>query len=236
LPLKSNKTKGGKSMEQESKQEGVPEEQPKEEISKETPEVTSPEEKATSERTYTEAEWRRMQSMKDTAESKAQRYEQELQELHKRDYERQLADRRRELESLEGDTEGQATVKRKHQLQDEIKDLEEKNKNLRVAVWNKYDQAKTLVKEHNLNPDDIFKLMDETTTETEMRLMAENLGLKVEREKPQPKTPEKTGFKPDSGTSDAGADSDKVFLERWNAGDLPATKENLARARKIVNK
>jgi len=201
-------------MEKELNQEGATVEQPTEETSKVASETTSTEEKKTSEKTYSEVEWRKMQSMKDTAESKAQRYEQELQGLRRKDYERQIVDRKKEIESLDGDTDGQASVRRKHQLEDEVRDLEEKNERLRGAVWNKYDQAKALVKGHNLNPDDIFKLMDETTTETEMKLMAENLGLKTAEQAKGAKTsPETTGFKPDSATSDA-APSDFKQLEK----------------------
>ena len=222
-------------MEQELKQEGEPQEQVTEKPSEPVSEVTSPEEKKTSERTYSEAEWRKMQSMKDVAEAKALQHEKELQELRKKDLERTLADRRKELEALEGEPEEQAKIRRKHQLQDDLTALEEKKQKEEGAVLRKYDQALELAKEHSLSLEDARELM-KAETPREMELIAQ---IKVaEREKISPPTPkeEKTGFKPDSGTSDAGADDDKAFLERWNAGTEPVTKESMARAQKIVNK
>jgi len=188
-------------MEQELNQDGAVKEPPKETTS-EASQPVSTETKRTSERTYSESEWRTMQSLKDKADAKSQRVERELQELRRQNQERLLADRKRELDEFDGDADGQANIRRKHQLQDEVRNLEEGNLRLKGAIMNKYDQAKALVKEHNLNPDDIFKLMDETETETEMKLMAENLGLKTEQKKePKPKSEK---FTPDSGVSDIG--------------------------------
>ena len=199
--------------EQELNQGEATEEQPKEEISTETPEVTSPEEKETSERTYSEAEWRKMQSMKDTAETKAQRYERELQELRKREQDRILADRRRELEDLANEPEEQAKVRRKHQIEDELKILEEKREKETGAVLRKYDQALELAKEHNLSLEDARELM-KAETPREMELMAQ---IKIaERTKPQPKS-EKVTFKPDRATSDAGIDDFKSLEKKFIA-------------------
>ena len=219
-------------MEQELNQDGAVKEPPKETTS-EASQPVSTETKRTSERTYSESEWRTMQSLKDKADAKSQRVERELQELRRQNQDRLLADRKRELESFDGDADGQANVRRKHQLQDEVRNLEEGNLRLKGAIMNKYDQAKALVKEHNLNPDDIFKLMDETETETEMRLLAENLSLKTEQKKEPIKEP-KPGFKPDSGKSDVGGDDDDGFIKRWNEGKEPPTKANLARVKKII--
>ena len=101
-------------------------EQPKEEISKETPKVTPTEEKKTSERTYSEPEWRKMQSMKDTADAKAQRLERDNQALRDRDEQQRKIARQKEYADLEGDADGQAKVRYKHDLEDDNKRLEKK--------------------------------------------------------------------------------------------------------------
>ena len=220
-------------MEKELNQEGDAKEQPIEENLEDASKAPSPEEKETSEK---QDEWKRtMQSRADKAEFTLKSTQTELQKLQRRDYERQLADRKREVESLEGEPDEQAKARHKHQLQDEIKTLEENNERLKGAVMDKYDQAKILVREHNLNPDDIFKLIEETTTATEMKLMAENLGLKTkEQTKVQGAPPkEKEGFpKPDSGTSDAGGDSDEAFMKNYSEGK----SDDHARAKKLLTK
>lgn len=223
-------------MEQELKQAEATTEQPKEEISKETPKVTPPEEKKTSERTYSETEWRKMQSMKDISDSKTQRLERENQALRDRDGQQRKIARQKEYSDLEGDADGQAKVRYKHELEDDNKRLEEKNVELMGQVWDKYDQSIELASQYNLSLSDARELM-KAGTSREMELQAQ---LKVaEKAKVTEGSPpkEKEGFPtPDSGTSDAGADDDASFQKRWNSGDLPATKENIARARKIINK
>ena len=224
-------------MEQELKQAEATTEQPKEEISKETPKVTPPEEKKTSERTYSEPEWRKMQSMKDIADSKAQRLEGENQALRDQQEKQRLVARQKEIADLDGDADGMAKARHKHQLEDDLVKREQQNTEAEGAVNRKYDQAIELATQHNLSLADARELMS-AGSPREMELTAQ---LKVaEKAKVQEESPPKEtkeGFpKPDSGTSDAGADDDASFQKRWNSGDLPATKENIARAQKIIKK
>ena len=221
-------------MEKELNQEGDAKEQPKEDISKDASEVTSPEEKETSEK-QKEKEWKSMmQSRTDKAESTAQKLETELQKLRSEREQQRLVARRKEIADLEGDTDEQAKVKRKHELEDEVNKLQELKEKEEGAVQRKYDQAIDLARQHSLSLDDARDLMNAGTPK-EMELLAQ---LKV-AEKAKGSTPpkEKEGFpKPDSGTSDAGSDDDASFQKHWNAGDLSATKENIARIQKIINK
>ena len=135
---------------------------------------------------------------------------------------------------MEGDTDGQAQAKRKHQLEDDLAKLERQKVDDEGAVQRKYEQSIELATQHNLSLADARELMSAGSPK-EMELMAQ---LKVaEKAKVQEDSPPKEGFPtPDSGTSDAGADSDEAFQKAWNTGDLPATKENMARAQKIINK
>jgi len=221
-------------MEQESKQVEATEEKPKEEISKETPKVTPSEEKKTSERTYSETEWRKMQSNKDTADAKAQKLERENLALRDQQEKQRLVARQKEITDLDGDADGMEKARRKHQLEDDLAKREKENTESEGAVQKKYDQAIDLASQHDLSLADARELM-KAESPREMELMAQ---LKVaEKAKVTEESPPKEGFeKPDSNTSDAGADSDEAFQKAWNDGDLPATKENLARARKIVSK
>ena len=221
-------------MEKELNQEGDAKEQPKEDISKDASEVTSPEEKETSEK-QKEDEWKRMmQSRTDKAESDAQKVKDELQKLRSEREQQRLVARRKEIADLEGDTDEQAKVKRKHELEDEVNKLQELKEKEEGAVQRKYDQAIELARQHSLSLDDARDLMNAGSPES-MELMAK---LKVaEKAKVQSPPKEKEGFeKPDSGTSDAGSDDDASFQKHWNAGDLSATKENIARIQKIINK
>ena len=187
-------------MEQELKQDGVAEEQPKEEISKEAPK-TSTEEKKTSERTYSEAEWRKMQSMKDKAEADRLRYEKEVTELRKQSEEQRLAQRRKEIADLEGEPDEQAKVRRKHQLEDEVNKLQELKAKEEGAVQRKYDQALELAAQHDLSLADARELMA-AETPREMELMAQ---IKVAELKKEARTsPGSSNFRPDSATSDVG--------------------------------
>jgi len=220
-------------MEQEQTQEGAVEEQVKEEISEPVSEPTSIEEKATSEK---DDEWKRMmQSRTDTAESKAQKLERELQELRNEQNQQRLLQRQKEIEALADEPEEQVKIKRKHQLEDEVRNLEERKLQQEGAVQRKYDQAIELAAKHNLGLADARELMN-AETPREMELLAQiKVAEQAKIQKPPPKE-EKTGFKPDSATSDAGGDSDEAFLKGWNSGKIPATKENIERAKKIINK
>jgi hypothetical protein len=224
-------------MEQELKQEEATVEQPKEEISKETPKVTPPEEKKTSEeRTYSESEFRKMQSMKDIADAKAQKYEKQLDELRKIHEQQRLEARKKEIADLEGDTDAQAQARRKHQLEDELTKLEDQKLKDEGAVQRKYDQAIELAQKHNLSLADARELM-KAETPREMELMAQVMVAEQATVKEPPKEETKQPFlKPDSGTSDAGTDSDEAFINRWNSGEEPATKENMERVNKIIKK
>ena len=223
-------------MEKELNQEGDVKEQVKEETSKPASEVTSPEEKATSEKQKAEDDWKRtMQSRTDKAEHSLKSAQEELQKLHNDREQQRLVARRKEIVDLEGEPDEQAKVRRKHELEDEVNKLQELKSKEEGAVQRKYDQAIDLARQHSLSLDDARDLMDAGSPK-EMELLAQ---LKVaEKAKVQGAPPiVKEGFpKPDSGTSDAGGDSDEAFLKGWNAGDIPTTKENLERARKIVNK
>jgi hypothetical protein len=201
-------------MEQESKQDGVIKEQPKEEISKVVPEAL-PVEKATStkaERSYSETEFRKLQSMKDKADAKAKSVEGELQQIRGILEQQRLEQRKKELEALADDPDGQSKVRLKHQLEDEVKILTEKKEKEEDAVGRKYDQALDL----------------DATTPKEMELMAK---LKT-REHEKSVEKEKTGFKPDSATSDFGGESDEAFIKSYSEGKSSDHK----RARKILYK
>lgn len=208
-------------MKQESTQKEAAVEQPEvasQETTKETPKVTSPEAKETSERPRTEEEFRKLQGHMTTAINESKRkdgllqsVQSQLQELQKTQIQQRLETRRRELADLEGDPDGLTKTRQKHQLEDEIADLEEKNEELRGAIWRKYDQAKGLAQQHNLNSDNIFELMDNATTEKEMELMAQLMSTEQAKGKTPPET---TGFKPDSNTSDAAPTGDFKQLEK----------------------
>ena len=212
-------------MEQESKQEGQVKEEPKEETSKETPKPVQPVEKATSEKTYTETEWRKMQSMKDQEAAKAQKLERELTELRKAELQRKLEARQKEIQSFEGEPDEQARVKRKHALEDSLQELESKNQELSDAVGRKYDNAMKLAEQYNLGLADARELMA-AETPREMELMAQ---IKVAENRTVPETPT---IKPDSGTSDAGGDSDETFLKSYSEGK----SDDHARAKKLLDK
>jgi small-conductance mechanosensitive channel len=215
-------------MEQELTQEGTSQEIPQEETSKVTSEVVSTEKKETS-KPRTEDEWRKMQSLKDKAEATLSKVQSELQELHKAQERQRLESRQKELTDLEGDAEGQSKTRRRHQLEDDIRQLEETRQKEEGAVERKYNQAKDLAKQYNLGLDDARELLD-ATSPREMELMAQLKS--VEKEKSQPKVQEKSGFKADSGTSDAGGDSDEAFMKSYSEGKSNDHK----RAQKILQK
>ena len=220
-------------MEQESNQVEATTEQPKEEISKETPQVTPTEEKKTSERTYSETEWRKMQSMKDTADSKVQKLEKDNSALRDQQEQQRLISRQKEIADLEGDADGQAQAKRKHQLEDNLAKLERENTDSEGAVQRKYDQAIDLATQYNLSLADARELM-KAETPKEMELQAQ---LKVaEKAKVTVESPPKEGFPtPDSGTNDAGSDDDAAFTERYNRGEANSPADH-ARAKKLLEK
>jgi len=186
-------------MEQGSDQAEATVEKLKEEISKETPPVTPTEKKETSVRT--ETEFRKMQSMKDVADAKAQKLEGENQVLRDQQERQRLMSRQKEIADLEGDTDGQAQARRKHKLEDDMEKLERERVESEGAVQRKYDQSIELATQYNLGLADARELM-KAGSPREMELMAQ---LKVaEMSKgSSPPSPE-GGFTPDSGVSDVG--------------------------------
>ena len=195
-------------MEQELNQVEATVEKPKEEISKETPQVAPLEKKETSEKARTEVEFRKMQSMKDSAEATLKTVQTELQGLRKEAEQQRVAARHKEIADLDGDADGQGAVRRKHRLEDDLRNLEEQKIDAESAVQRKYDQAADLSKQYNLSLADARELLDANTPK-EMELLAQ---LKVV-EQAKGGIPESTGFKPDSATSDA-APTDFKQLEK----------------------
>jgi len=222
-------------METEQTQEGVVEEQVKEEISTPVSETPSTEEKATSEK-QKDDEWKRMmQSKADKAEFALKSAQGQLQELRKEREQQRLEARQKEIAALADEPDEQAKARRKHQLEDEVNKLQELKTQEEGAVQRKYDQAIELATKHNLSLADARELMN-AGTPREMELLAQIKVAEQAKVTKPPKETKESGFKPDSGTSDAGSDDDASFQKRWNAGELPATKENIARIQKIINK
>jgi len=153
--------------------------------------------------------------------------------------ERQRLDaQRKELESVADDPDAKKALLRSYDLDKRERDIEEKRKQDEAAVGRMFSDAEALAIEYNLKPSDLLVAANPEA----MKLLAKNLALEreLDAEKAKGKTPKEEkpqeGFEPDSGTSDAGGDSDEAFQKGWNAGDLPATKENLARAQKLLNR
>ena len=208
-------------MEQESTQEGA--------VMEQASETTSVEEKATS-RERSEEEFRKLQSLKDKAEadarSKAQALEAMGSELNaiRTEMERQrLEARRKEIEALEGDPDAQKRMISLHELEDQRKKLEADVKSQQDALVRKYNQASELAAKHNIPITELLT----AETPREMELMAENMGFKVSQ-----KPSAEEGFKPDSGMSDAGENSDEAFMKRYSEGK----SDDHERARKILAK
>jgi hypothetical protein len=240
LAINSNKQKGGKSMEKEQTQEGAVEEQPKEETSTVVSEAVSIEKKATSEKQKTDDEWKRtMQSRTDKAEHEARVLKETLQSVQtqfqglRESIERQKKEaRKKELDSYKDDPEMQNSIKLKHELEDYELTLQKKwAKAMDLAGKYKLEHVADILSADTPREMELLAELKAKEAKGEIQEPAEQAKLETKASEP-PK-----GFpKPDSGASDASGDSDKAFLERWNAGDIPATKENLARANKIINK
>ena len=228
-------------MEKVENQEGVVEEQVAEETSKPASEATSTEEKATSEK-QKDDDWKRtMQSRTDRAEHEARIAKEGLQKLQSQIEQERLANQKKQLDALADDPDAQRRLMEKFDLDAEKRklyaDIDKEYEGMSVA----WQQAADLVARYGLLPSDVPELVKikspEHMEDRAARIAAEaKLKAKEQAKIPIPEK-EKTGFpKPDSATSDAGGDSDEAFLKAWNAGDIPATKENLARANKIINK
>ena len=213
-------------MEQGSDQAEATVEKLKEEISKETPPVTPTEKKETSVRT--ETEFRKMQSMKDSAETTLKTVQTELQELRKQSDQQKAETRRKEVADLEGDPDGQSSARRKHRLEDDLRQLEEQKADAEGAVQRKYDQAVDLAKQHDLSLADARSLLD-ASTPREMELLAQ---LKVAEQAKVSAPAGTSGFTPDSGASDSGGDSDETFMKSYSEGK----SDDHARAQKILRK
>ena len=141
---------------------------------------------------------------------------------------------RKELESVGDDPDAKKALLRSYDLDKRERDIEDQRKQNEAAVGRMFSDAETLAIEHNLKPSDLLSAANPEA----MKLLAKNLALQRELDatKTKEQTPETSGFKPDSGTSDAGSDDDASFQKRWNAGEIPATKENIARVQKIISK
>jgi len=216
-------------MEQELTQTGEVKEQPTEKPSEVVSKPPSTDEKKTSGRT--EDEFRKIQSMKDKAEATLNKVQSELQELRKAREQERLLQRQKEISDMDGDAEGQTKARRKHQLEDELSQLQDKREKEEGAVARKYDQAEDLARKYDLNLSEARELL-EATTPREMELMAQ---LKArEKEKVQDKAPTgtKEAFTPDSGASDAGGESDDAFMKSYSEGKSNDHK----RAQKILKK
>ena len=216
-------------MEQELNQTGEVKEQPTEKPSEVVSKPPSTDEKKTSGRT--EDEFRKIQSMKDKAEATLNKVQSELQELRKAREQERLLQRQKEISDMDGDAEGQTKARRKHQLEDELLQLQDKREKEEGAVARKYDQAEDLARKYDLNLSEARELL-EATTPREMELMAQ---LKArEKEKVQDKAPTgtKEAFTPDSGASDAGGESDDAFMKTYSEGKSNDHK----RAQKILKK
>jgi hypothetical protein len=201
-------------MEQELNQEGVVEEQATEKPSEPVSPPTSTEEKTTSERTYSESEWRKMQSMKDQEAAKAQRLARENEQLRQLQEQQRLAARQKEIAELEGDPDGQAKARKAHQLEDELVRLESEREKQEGAVARKYDQAMELASQYNLSLADARELM-KAETPREMELQAQ---LKVAEKGKSVSPPEDKGVEvptPDSNTSDAAPSDFKQLRKNF---------------------
>ena len=150
--------------------------------------------------------------------------------------ERQRLDaQRREIEALADDPEAKKALLHRYDIEERERKHAEQVKKDEAKIQKMFNDATALATEYNLNPSDLLSAGNPEA----MKLLAKNLALERQlNEKPKVDTPTepKEGFTPDSGTNDAGTDTDKSFQEAWNKGDLPATKENIARAQKIINK
>ena len=145
--------------------------------------------------------------------------------------ERQRLDaQRRELEALADDPDAKKALLKRFDFEKRERELDEREKKNREAIERMFTNAEELAAEYNLKPSDLLI----AKTPEEMKLLAKNLALERDIKANQTKgTPVE---KPDSGTNDAGTDTDAAFQKAWNSGELPATKENIARAQKIINK
>ena len=141
-----------------------------------------------------------------------------------------LETQRKELESVADDPDAKKALLRQYDFEKRERELNEREKANREAIERMFTNAEELAAEHNLKPSDLLT----AKTPEEMKLLAKNLALERDIKANQTKgTPVE---KPDSGTNDAGTDTDAAFQKAWNSGELPATKENIARAQKIINK
>ena len=150
--------------------------------------------------------------------------------------ERQRLDaQRREIEALADDPEAKKALLHRYDIEERERKHAEQVKKDEAKIQKMFNDATALATEYNLNPSDLLSAGNPEA----MKLLAKNLALERQlNEKPKVDTPTepKEGFTPDSGTNDAGTDSDEAFQKAWNSGELPATKENIARAQKIINK
>ena len=221
-------------MEQEETPTGDVEEQVTETPSEPVSKPPSEEIKATSEK---DDQWRRdMQSRTDKAEAQNRRLEGQLQKLQG-DMERQVKEaRQRQIDAVSDDPEKQKELIAKFDFDDyKAKEM--------AGIDMAWNQVADLMTQYNLPTSSISELRRATNPEhmTEIaKSLAKDLELQQlkakELEKPPVAEPSVETPAPDSGTNDAGTDSDEAFQKAWNEGGLPATKENMARAQRIISK
>jgi len=146
------------------------------------------------------------------------------------DLERQRLDtQKREIEALSDDPEAKKALLRSYDLDKKERELNEREKANREAMQRMFDEAEALAAEHNLKPSDLLS----AGTPEAMKLLAKNLALQRELDSKQTEETPKEGFeKPDSNTSDAGADSDEAFMKSYSEGKT----DDHARADKLLKK
>ena len=144
-----------------------------------------------------------------------------------------LEAQRKAIESVADDPEAKKALLHQYDIEERERQHTQKVKADEDAVRRMFSDAEALATEYKLNPSDLLAAGNPEA----MKLLAKNLALERQlASKVETPTEPTGGFTPDSGTSDAGADSDTAFQEKWNSGELPATKENIARAQKVINK
>ena len=168
----------------------------------------------------------------ETSLANQQKQLQEFQtEMERQRLEREQA----EIDSLSGDPDAQSRLRKVYQREDALRRKEAENEEKAQRFYQHQYDATQICKQYGLSFEDYDELL---TAKSRDGMELKAIKMVQERQKLQPQAPKKepSGFKPDSGTSDAGGDDDAAFLKRWNSGEEPATKQNLQRAQKILNK
>ena len=168
----------------------------------------------------------------ETRESAIKAQEQANREAAVENERQRLETQRKAIESVGDDPDAKKALLHQYDIEERERKHAEKIQKDEDAVKRMFSDAEALADEHNLKPSDLLI----AKTPEEMKLLAKNLALERDIKANQTKETPTSFEKPDSGTSDAGTDTDAAFQKAWNSGDLPATKENLERAKKIISK